>query len=314
MTNQIIVFTQTHNSEKTLKRCIDSVLNQTYQNIAALYIADNGSIDGTCGIIAEYAKRDSRIVPLYRKDNIYWQIYFCLPQILEKYGDDDYFIALDSDDEYDLTAFKKMVSFLNKNHLDAAACCSDLICAETGADLNKKPIDDDLIVYEDEFGIKFPQYFRFFMDYLGCIFPLSILRRINYDERDNTFLHSSPTFIFFETLKISRRIGVVSEKLYKYYISPQSTERSGSKRLLTVKIYNYFRNFVMQKCGCLSKENKAFLYSAYFKALRNRLTPILQSSVLSAEDKVELFKMVVDGDMTKDMCEFILSTLELECD
>lgn len=310
MSKEIIAFTQTHNSEKTTKRCIDSVLNQTYQNIAAYYIADNNSTDGTREIISECAKQDSRVVPIFRDDNTYWQIYFCLPKILKKYESKDYFIALDSDDEYDLTAFEKLVEFLEQNSLDVAACCSDLICGKMGGKLNKKPLESDLIVSEGEFDAKFPQYFRFFTDFLGGIFPLSILKQINYNKDDNTFLSSSPTFIFFETLKKAKRIGVTAERLYKYYIYPQSNERSASKRLVTAKLYNYYRDFVEQKCGYISEKNKAYLYSMYFKAIRNRLTPIVYSSAICADDKIELLKNVFDDSLTKEMCDFVLEQLE----
>lgn len=57
----ITVYTQVYNTkESDLRTCIESVLNQTYQNIE-YFILDNGSTDGSCAILEEYAKKDSRI-------------------------------------------------------------------------------------------------------------------------------------------------------------------------------------------------------------------------------------------------------------
>lgn len=45
-----------HNSEKTLNRCIDSILNQDYQELE-VFLVDDGSGDGSLAICRDYAKR-----------------------------------------------------------------------------------------------------------------------------------------------------------------------------------------------------------------------------------------------------------------
>ncbi|MCX4304592.1 MAG: glycosyltransferase family A protein [Acetatifactor sp.] len=64
----IYVRTCAYNSEKTLKRAIESILNQTYEDFE-YHILDNGSTDCTGEIIREYASRDKRIVPYYSCKN-----------------------------------------------------------------------------------------------------------------------------------------------------------------------------------------------------------------------------------------------------
>ena len=64
----IYIRTCAYNAAKTLKRTIESILQQTYQDFE-YHILDNGSTDRTGNIIREYAKQDKRIVPYFNKVN-----------------------------------------------------------------------------------------------------------------------------------------------------------------------------------------------------------------------------------------------------
>ena len=56
-----------YNTEQYLKKCIDSVINQTYKNIE-IWLVDDGSTDSSLNICYEYAKQDCRINVIH-KDN-----------------------------------------------------------------------------------------------------------------------------------------------------------------------------------------------------------------------------------------------------
>ena len=58
--DKISIIVPIYNMEQYLKKCIDSIINQTYQNIEILLIND-GSTDGSRTIIDNYVKRDNRI-------------------------------------------------------------------------------------------------------------------------------------------------------------------------------------------------------------------------------------------------------------
>lgn len=59
-----------YNVEKYLKECVDSILNQTLEDIEIILI-DDGSPDNCGKIVDEYAKKDSRIVPVHQKNSGY---------------------------------------------------------------------------------------------------------------------------------------------------------------------------------------------------------------------------------------------------
>ena len=64
---KISVIVPVYNTEKYLRRCIDSVLAQTYQDFELLLI-DDGSKDSSGAICDEYAEKDTR-VRVFHKEN-----------------------------------------------------------------------------------------------------------------------------------------------------------------------------------------------------------------------------------------------------
>lgn len=54
-----------YNSEKTLNRCIDSILSQTFQDFE-LILVDDGSTDSTGDICDQFAKNNNRIVAIHK--------------------------------------------------------------------------------------------------------------------------------------------------------------------------------------------------------------------------------------------------------
>lgn len=56
-----------YNVEQYLPQCIESIINQTYNNLQIVMI-DDGSSDGTWNVIQNYAGKDSRI-EVYRQEN-----------------------------------------------------------------------------------------------------------------------------------------------------------------------------------------------------------------------------------------------------
>lgn len=56
-----------YNAEKTIVRCINSILNQKYKDFELLLL-DDGSTDGTAGICDAYAEKDGRIRVLHKEN------------------------------------------------------------------------------------------------------------------------------------------------------------------------------------------------------------------------------------------------------
>lgn len=65
---KISIIIPVYNAEKTLCRCIDSILAQSLAEFEAIFV-DDCSTDGSAAIIAEYARRDARIRLVSLKKN-----------------------------------------------------------------------------------------------------------------------------------------------------------------------------------------------------------------------------------------------------
>ena len=67
MIPKISVIIPVYNAEKTLHRCIDSILAQTFSDFEVLLI-DDGSKDKSGEICDEYARKDSRIKVCHKEN------------------------------------------------------------------------------------------------------------------------------------------------------------------------------------------------------------------------------------------------------
>ena len=62
----VSVIIPVYNVEKYLKRCVDSICNQTYKELEVLLV-DDGSDDSSPEICEEYVKVDERISVIHKK-------------------------------------------------------------------------------------------------------------------------------------------------------------------------------------------------------------------------------------------------------
>lgn len=69
----VTVLVATYNQQDTIARCLDSVVHQRADFGIRIVVVDDASTDGTAAIVAEYAKRDARIVPVLRTENRYYK-------------------------------------------------------------------------------------------------------------------------------------------------------------------------------------------------------------------------------------------------
>ena len=112
---KISVVVPVYNTEKYLKRCLNSLINQTFKDIEIICV-DDGSTDNSMEILNEYAAKDSRIkiitqsnagVSVARNNGI-------------KIATGDYISFIDADDSVDLKFLDKLYNAATTNNSDIA--------------------------------------------------------------------------------------------------------------------------------------------------------------------------------------------------
>ena len=102
-----------YNVENELPRCIESLINQTYNNIEIILVND-GSTDGSKSICNLYKQRDSRI-KVINKDN------GGLSDARNSgihIARGDYILFIDSDDYIEINSCEKFINVLNGRNVD----------------------------------------------------------------------------------------------------------------------------------------------------------------------------------------------------
>ncbi len=67
MEKLVTIIIPVYNVEKYLNKCIESILDQSYKNLEIILV-DDGSTDNSGKILDEYAKKDSRIAVIHKKN------------------------------------------------------------------------------------------------------------------------------------------------------------------------------------------------------------------------------------------------------
>lgn len=294
---KIYIATCAFNAEKTLQRCVDSVLNQTFTDFI-YYLCDNASTDKTGEIIKQYASQDSRIVPSYNKINHDWSEnseYALLPHTI---SDEDYFSLLDADDELALTFFEEMINFLQKNDLDLAVCGNDFIDSATGNLTSARGIGRELILQSElDFSEYFPYYHQFMRTGWAKLYTGRIShQRYVYSNYPSGFpkAYGGDTYIIFRCLRGAKRVGIYPKSLYRYYMSPNSKSYQIHPQRIECDciLYDDAIDFLKTKYGIVTPRNEDFLYVVYLNALRDTLQVLLNANISIAEKLTGLIEML----------------------
>lgn len=64
---KISVIVPAYNAERYIRKCLESIINQTHQNLEIICIND-GSQDNTPEILNEYARTDPRILVVHQEN------------------------------------------------------------------------------------------------------------------------------------------------------------------------------------------------------------------------------------------------------
>lgn len=116
--SKVSVIVPVYNVEKYLAKCLDSLVNQTYQNIEILVVND-GSNDGSEKIIEQFAQNYPEKIKAFSKENggLSDARNFGIDR-----AEGDYLGFVDSDDYVSETMFEEMLNLAEKHDAEMVIC------------------------------------------------------------------------------------------------------------------------------------------------------------------------------------------------
>ena len=117
MNKKISVIIPVYNTSKLLRRCLDSVINQTYKNLEIILIND-GSTDDSLSICKEYSQNDSRIILIDKENEGGGK---ARNAGLDR-ATGDYIAFVDSDDYIDPDMYSVLMNNLKTSEADISTC------------------------------------------------------------------------------------------------------------------------------------------------------------------------------------------------
>lgn len=288
-----------YNVEKYLRKCLDSLVNQTLEEIEILCVND-GSTDQSESIIDEYVLQYPTKVIKFNKKNggLSDARNFAIPKCL---GECIAFI--DSDDWIELDMFEKMYQFYRDNKCDIVVCGIKEV-NERGKIINKSSTFNGN-----------------FIDKEMLILNTNAAWNKLYDKKlfDNI---KFPIGLWYEDLAtiplvaaISEKIGSINEYYYNYLYRDSSISRTYSSKIIDIiSVFEILINSQKLSNKCI--EN-LFSNHLYFTILRCGLVgspkeqvDILEKLYKFSEDNLLMNKINNFGGLNQ---KFILTLFKMRC-
>ena len=212
---KISVLIPSYQVEPFISRCLDSVISQTYPNLEIL-VVDDGSSDGTFGVLETYAANDDRI-RVWRE--VHRGVSIVRNQLLEE-ASGDYLFFLDADDFLTPDALQILYDTAVKYQAEIVQCEME----DTSGDEISDHSDRGVTVYTRMEALRAynrtgegPRCMS-----AGKLYKKSIFDHIRYPEDGRT---QEDEYVAFLALDVCQRFVAVHRKLYGYFHNPNSIMR-----------------------------------------------------------------------------------------
>lgn len=206
----VSVLIPAYNAEKTIDRCMDSILSQTYQNIEVIIVND-GSTDNTLSILSDYAEKDKRII-IYNQPN---KGVSAARNICLKNANGEYILYVDADDWIESNMIQRMVELIND--ADIVFCESDH--AETSEQVEY--IENIKIEHWDQRQqmLEFMKHKRMTGMLWNKLIRRNLTEGVQFNEKTG---YGEDAEFLWEILKKSKMLIFSNEKLYHHVLDQNS--------------------------------------------------------------------------------------------
>ncbi|MDO4982686.1 MAG: glycosyltransferase family 2 protein [Eubacteriales bacterium] len=218
MTDQplISIIVPIYNVEPYLRRCVDSILAQTYTNIEVILV-DDGSPDGCPAICDEYQKADSRVKVIHKENG----------GVSEarnsgiSYASGEYIVFCDGDDIVSCKYLEKLYDLCTSEN-SLSICSHERIYSYDGL---KLPEADKELTISGKEALKKLLVGGLSVSVCGVLFKKNLIEKLRFD---TTIRHNEDKLFLFEYIlkNMEKSVTVSSEKHYGYMVREGSATKS----------------------------------------------------------------------------------------
>ena len=209
---KVSVIIPVFNTEKYLRKCLNSVCNQTLQDIEIICINDC-STDGSLEILREYARKDNRIKLIELLEN-------CGAAKARNIGIDiahgEYIGFVDSDDFVDLDFYEKLYKKAVETGADAVKGKLYLYDINTNKVYLEAWIDINDSVKKNKAN--------FYFTFTTAIYKSSLIKEYNIRFLEGLIHFEDPYFTIMAAIHYNK-LEVIDDAKYYYINNPNSTSR-----------------------------------------------------------------------------------------
>lgn len=212
----ITIVVPVYKVEKYLKRCVISILNQTYTDFELLLV-DDGSPDNCGKMCDEYANKDSRIFVIHQKNGGLSAARNTGLNWFYEQKRSDYITFVDSDDWLHPEYLRILMDGITENHVKISVCDFKRVLDESPYE-NHYNVNFELTSPEDFLVNHFWQY-----NYAcGKLYHKSVF----YDVRYPIGKIFEDTFTTYKVLHKCKKIAYTELQLYYYFQNEQGISHS----------------------------------------------------------------------------------------
>lgn len=222
---KLSVIVPVYKTEKLLKRCLDSILNQTFKDLEIIVVND-GSPDHAKEILDEYAKKYSNIQVVHQEN----QGIGVTRNNGLKLVSGEYFTFVDSDDEIKPDMYETMMTKMGDHAYDLVRCDVEYVEADGRHWIKRLPENECL----DQTSIKEDMCF-FYPVLWNCIFDSKLL---TYDIWFSKGVWYEDMDWLYRLYPYIEKIGIVHEPFNLYYQNAAAITHTFDSRL-----FDYLKNW-----------------------------------------------------------------------
>jgi len=256
-----------YNVEQYLDRCIQSILNQTYQNLEIILV-DDGATDCSGAIADSYAAKDKRIKVFHKENGGLSDA--------RNYGLEhvtgDYILFIDSDDFIVNIMCERLITVASSNNADIVSCNYYIYRGDDDISIHNMSVQDDKRTFT---GMDMLRYYLLKTEPFDLnvvwnkIFKLDLFNGVE-PVRFPKGRVQEDNFTIFRLFLNANSIVTVNEPLYYYVQRAGSIMANFTRRFMidTIESHMYMSDYLMNHCSSVKNELQLYLLNSYVELSR----------------------------------------------